>query len=90
MCSHYQAEKRRRQIEKHFGIRLPPEWEPPPGGLQLRGVDFVALRRGRVARRPRRYTAGLELGKRGLQLHDALGLRRRVQKLRRLEQLLPP
>ena len=24
MCSHYQAEGRRKQIEKHFGIQLPP------------------------------------------------------------------
>ncbi|SEB26356.1 SOS response-associated peptidase [Variovorax sp. YR216] len=35
MCSHYQAEKRRRQLEKHFGIQLPPNWEPPPGGLHI-------------------------------------------------------
>ena len=35
MCSHYQAEKRRKQIEKHFGIHLPPSWEPPPGGLHI-------------------------------------------------------
>jgi putative SOS response-associated peptidase YedK len=35
MCSHYQAEKRRKQIEKHFGIKLPPDWEPPPGGLHI-------------------------------------------------------
>jgi putative SOS response-associated peptidase YedK len=35
MCSHYQAEKRRKQIEKHFGIQLPPNWEPPPGGLHI-------------------------------------------------------
>lgn len=30
MCSHYQAEKRRHLYEKRFGIKLPPEWEPPP------------------------------------------------------------
>ncbi|MDN8615623.1 SOS response-associated peptidase [Variovorax ginsengisoli] len=35
MCSHYQAEKRRKQIAKHFGIQLPPSWEPPPGGLHI-------------------------------------------------------
>ncbi|MDM0012143.1 SOS response-associated peptidase family protein [Variovorax sp. J22P168] len=35
MCSHYQAEKRRKQIERRFGIRLPPDWEPPPGGLHV-------------------------------------------------------
>ncbi|MGJ7512630.1 SOS response-associated peptidase [Variovorax sp. GT1P44] len=35
MCSHYQAEKRRKQIEKHFGIHMPPSWEPPPGGLHI-------------------------------------------------------
>jgi len=35
MCSHYQAEKRRKQIERRFGIQLPPDWEPPPGGLHI-------------------------------------------------------
>ncbi|CAN5720660.1 hypothetical protein BH10PSE18_BH10PSE18_50390 [soil metagenome] len=30
MCSHYQAEKRRKLIEKRFGIVLPPDWEPGP------------------------------------------------------------
>lgn len=35
MCSHYQAEKRRKQIERLFGIKLPPDWEPPPGGLHI-------------------------------------------------------
>ncbi|CAN7332879.1 SOS response-associated peptidase family protein [Variovorax sp. LjRoot84] len=35
MCSHYQAEKRRKQLEKRFGISLPPDWEPPPGGLHI-------------------------------------------------------
>ncbi|MBT2322917.1 hypothetical protein J7E62_11230 [Variovorax paradoxus] len=35
MCSHYQAEKRRKQLEKRFGITLPLDWEPPPGGLHV-------------------------------------------------------
>ncbi|MBT2321265.1 SOS response-associated peptidase family protein [Variovorax paradoxus] len=35
MCSHYQAEKRRKQLEKRFGITLPLDWEPPPGGLHI-------------------------------------------------------
>ena len=35
MCSHYQAEKRRKQIEKRFGIQLPIDWEPPPGGMHI-------------------------------------------------------
>ena len=29
MCSHYQAEKRRKFIEQRYGIRLPPKWELP-------------------------------------------------------------
>lgn len=35
ICSHYQAEKRRKQLEKRFGLKLPPDWEPPPGGLHI-------------------------------------------------------
>jgi hypothetical protein len=35
MSSHYQAEKRRRQIEKQFGITLPPNWELPPDGMHI-------------------------------------------------------
>jgi putative SOS response-associated peptidase YedK len=34
MCSHYQAETRRRKLEK-LGIKLPPEWQPPPGGSHI-------------------------------------------------------
>ena len=30
MCSHYQAEKRRKLIERRFGVTLPPDWEPSP------------------------------------------------------------
>ncbi|MDM0015829.1 hypothetical protein QTH87_25545 [Variovorax sp. J22P168] len=43
MCSHYQAEKRRKQIEKLFGIRMPPDWEPPPGGLHARTETVAQL-----------------------------------------------
>ena len=31
MCSHDQAEKRRKRLGEHFGIRLPSEWDPPRG-----------------------------------------------------------
>jgi len=34
MCSHYQAEKRRKQLER-MGIKLPPDWVPPPGGMHI-------------------------------------------------------
>lgn len=43
MCSHYQAEKRRKQIEKHFGITLPPDWEPPPGGLHIYPTQMAPI-----------------------------------------------
>lgn len=35
MCHHYQAEKRRQLLEKRFGLKLPLDWEPPPGGLHI-------------------------------------------------------
>ena len=35
MCSHYQAEKRRKFIEQRYGIALPPEWEPSRGGSHI-------------------------------------------------------
>jgi len=53
MCSHYQAEKRRKQIEKHFGIRLPPGWEPPPGGLHIYPTQLAPF-----VRRPRERDSG--------------------------------
>jgi putative SOS response-associated peptidase YedK len=55
MCSHYQAEKRRKQIEKRFGIILPPDWQPPPGGLHIY-PSYVAP----FIRRPREQDSGDE------------------------------
>lgn len=55
MCSHYQAEKRRKQIEKHFGIKLPPGWEPPPGGLHI-----YPTQRAPIIRRPPERESGDE------------------------------
>ena len=43
MCSHYQAEKRRQQIEKRFGIQLPLNWEPPPGGLHIYPTQLAPI-----------------------------------------------
>ena len=37
MCSHYQADKLELLIEKRFCIKLPADWEPPPGGLHSYG-----------------------------------------------------
>jgi len=55
MCSHYQAEKRRKQLERHFGIRLPTGWEPPPGGLHI-----YPTQRAPFIRRPRERESGDE------------------------------
>ena len=45
MCSHYQAEKRRLFYERRFGIELPPEWEPPPGGSHIYPTQFAPILR---------------------------------------------
>ncbi|VWX61266.1 putative SOS response-associated peptidase [Burkholderiales bacterium 8X] len=55
MCSHYQAEKRRKLIERRFGIQLPPSWEPPPGGLHIYPTEFAP-----IIRRPRERDSGDE------------------------------
>lgn len=55
MCSHYQAEKRRRQIEKRFGITLPPNWEPPPSGMHIHPTYMAP-----IIRRPPARDAGDE------------------------------
>ena len=55
MCSHYQAEKRRHLIEERFGIKLPVDWEPPPGGLHIYPTQFAP-----IIRRPRERDAGDE------------------------------
>lgn len=52
MCSHYQAEKRRKQIEKHFGIKLPADWEPPPGGLHIYPSQIAPFIRRPLERAP--------------------------------------
>lgn len=43
MCSHYQAEKRRNQIERRFGIVLPPSWDLPPGGLHIYPTQLAPI-----------------------------------------------
>lgn len=47
MCSHYQAAKKRAQIEKRFGLQLPPDWEPPRGSGDIYPTQF-----GPIIRRP--------------------------------------
>jgi len=57
MCSHYQAEKRRHLYEKRFGVKLPPEWEPPrgSGGLHVYPTQFAP-----IVRRPPERNSGDE------------------------------
>jgi len=55
MCSHYQTEKRRKQIEKLFRIKLPLDWEAPPGGLHIYPTQFAP-----IIRRPAERDAGDE------------------------------
>lgn len=43
MCSHYQAEKRRDQFERRFGIVLPPGWDLPPGGLHIYPTQLAPI-----------------------------------------------
>ena len=47
ICSHYQAEKRRKQLEKRFGLKLPPDWDPPPGGLHIYPTQMAPFIRRR-------------------------------------------
>ena len=54
MCSHYQAEKRRRQLEK-MGIKLPPDWQPPPGGMHIYPTQLAPF-----IRRPPEHDSGDE------------------------------
>ena len=42
MCSHYQAEKRRKQLER-MGIVLPPDWEPPPGSMHIYPTQLAPI-----------------------------------------------
>lgn len=55
MCSHYQAEKRRAFYEKRWGLKLPPEWEPPRGGLHIYPTQFAP-----IIRRPPERESGDE------------------------------
>jgi len=55
MCSHYQAEKRRKQIEKRFHVTLPLDWEPPPGGLHIYPTQMAP-----IVRRPPERESGDE------------------------------
>ena len=49
MCSHYQAEKRRKQLEK-TGVQLPLYWEPPPGSMHIYPTQWAPIIR-RLAER---------------------------------------
>jgi hypothetical protein len=53
MCSHYQAEKRRKFIEQRYGITLPPEWEPPHGGSHIYPTQVAP-----IIRRPAERDSG--------------------------------
>ena len=55
MCSHYQAEKRRNQIERQFGILLPPDWDAPLGGPHIYPTQFAP-----IIRRPPERESGDE------------------------------
>ncbi len=55
MCSHYQAAKRRDQIERRFGVVLPADWEPPPGGAHIYPTQLAP-----IVRRPAEHDSGDE------------------------------
>ena len=55
MCSHYQAERRRKFIEQRYGIALPPEWEPPRGGSHIYPTQVAP-----IIRRPAERDSGDE------------------------------
>ena len=55
MCSHYQAEKRRKFIEQRYGIALPPEWEPPRGESHIYPTQVA-----HIIRRPAERDSGDE------------------------------
>lgn len=54
MCSHYQAEKTRKRLEK-MGVFLPPDWELPPGGVHI----YPGLKAPFI-RKPRERSSGDE------------------------------
>ena len=55
MCSHFQAEKRRKFIEQRYGIVLPSEWEPPRGGSHIYPTQVAP-----IIRRPAEHDSGDE------------------------------
>lgn len=50
MCSHYQAEKSRKKLER-MGVTLPPDWEPPPGGFHVYPTQLAPI----IRRPPERH-----------------------------------
>jgi putative SOS response-associated peptidase YedK len=54
MCSHYQAEKSRKMLER-MGVQLPKDWEPPPGGSHIYPTGLAP-----IIRRPPEHDSGDE------------------------------
>jgi putative SOS response-associated peptidase YedK len=54
MCSHYVAEKARQKLAR-FGVQLPMDWEPPPGGLHIYPTQWAP-----IIRRPPEHDSGDE------------------------------
>ncbi len=42
MCSHYQAENSRKKLER-MGVKLPPDWMPPPGGMHIYPTQLAPI-----------------------------------------------
>lgn len=55
MCSHYQTEKRRHQIEKRYGITLPSDWESRRGSGHIYPTQVAP-----IIRRPAERDSGDE------------------------------
>lgn len=49
MCSHYQAEKNRRKLER-MGARLPSDWQPPEGSWDIYPTLLAPIIRGSPTR----------------------------------------
>lgn len=64
MCSHYQAEKSRKKLER-MGVTLPSNWEPPPGGFHIYPTQLAP-----IIRRPTERDSGDEVVP-GMELVDA-------------------
>lgn len=54
MCSHYQAEKSLRKLQR-MGFALPPDWQPPPGGSHVYPTQLAP-----IIRRPAERASGDE------------------------------